>query len=553
MIFVFTILFFSCQPKKKSYPILEILVPKYPEPIYLFSFPGREVDEPKKRVVLDHILKRINDSKFQIQVYAYSLNHPEILDALKRAKEKGVELSFLLDSEKEYSELKELGFPIKVWKESGLQHIKAMVFDKTFLFLGTGNFSRYGLTHDWNGYIDIPLSETEYEDIIGELELRKSNYLLFLSKFQFLFSPQNGKLIQNFILDAIEKTQYSVKVLSFDHFDVIFSHVLKEASARSVQVEMVHNRPLDAEGKYLAEEIFVSRSQIYTDGNTDRVFEEGNPFPEGGLLHHKTILIDNEILLTGSYNYSQSARDKNREIFLVTKDKKAVEEFKMEFDRIKNKSYPETMIFYNPSPKIESPQEGEFPFFCEDQPIAPGVYEMGEGIFHSYLYFSSESNCIDFRKKHSISTGYSSFFSSPGKEFPLLWKEYNFFPRLGAKRFLQKNFKSLKKATPLEIEFVKREGLKRSFRIKNAGENKRFLLIANRSYTEIETNESGEFFLEPDTDNWEQALLVSNTSEEADFVCLQKKDNVSQSLSFLLGQLWLKTEYLKERPCYKIP
>jgi len=549
LVFIFFILFSFCNTKKRDYLLLSSLIETKKEPVYLFSYPGRETPQNLKRNVLEYIINKINNSKFKIEIYAYSFNHPEILQALSEAKKRGVKISFLLDSRKDYKELLELGFSLRIWKNSGLHHIKAMVFDEKSLFLGTGNFSRYGLTHDWNGYIDIPLSASEYQEIIEQLETKKSYYLSFISKFQVLFSPENGKLIQNYIFETLEDSKFSIKILSFDHFDTILSHVLKQASARGVSLEIIQNRPLDEEGKYLAEEIFFSNSQVYFDGNTDRIFLEGKDFPEGGLLHHKTILVDDKILLTGSYNYSQSARDKNREIFLITNDKKAVEEFNLEFERIKQKSYPESMKFYNIENLSSLEISGSFPVFCQKNSIPVGIFEIGEGIFHSFLYFSKEYDCIDFHKKNNISSGYSAFVSSGKNEFPIIWNEYNFFPRYGNNKFFTKFFSKLETAYFFKLELIKKEPDTYTFKAKELEKFSHLFLVSNKTYKNISLDQ-GQFSID-DIKNLEEAILVSSFSREVWFTCIQKKETLSPRLSYLLGRLWLKTEAKKENSCYK--
>ncbi len=547
---IFFLLFLSfCNTKKQDYILLSSLIQMEKEPLYFFSYPGRESPESLKRNVLEHILNKIQNSKFKIEVYAYSFNHPEILQALSEAKKRGVKISFLLDSQKDYKELLELGFSLRIWKGSGLHHIKAIVFDESSIFLGTGNFSRYGLTHDWNGYIDIPLSASEYQEIIEQLETKKSYYLSFISKFQVLFSPENGKLIQNYIFETLEDSKLSIKILSFDHFDTILSHILKQASARSVSLEIIQNRPLDEEGKYLAEEIFFSNSQVYFDGNTDRIFLEGSNFPEGGLLHHKTILVDDKILLTGSYNYSQSARDKNREFFLITNDKKAIEEFNLEFERIKKKSYPESMKFYNRENLSNLEISGNFPKFCEKNLIPAGIFEIGEGVFHSYLYFSKEYNCIDFKNKHNISSGYSAFVSSGKNEFPIIWNEYNFSPRYGNNKFFTKEFSKLETAYFFELELIKKEPDTYTFKAKELDKFSHLFLVSNKTYKNLSLDQ-GKFIID-DIKNLEEAILVSAFSREVWFTCIQKQEALSPRLSYLLGRLWLKTKSKKENSCYK--
>lgn len=51
-------------------------------------------------------------------------------------------------------------------------------------------------------------------------------------------------------------------------------------------------------------------------------------------MHHKFALIDGETLLTGSYNWTRSAANRNRENILITDDPHAFSSFQQEFDRL---------------------------------------------------------------------------------------------------------------------------------------------------------------------------------------------------------------------------
>lgn len=51
-------------------------------------------------------------------------------------------------------------------------------------------------------------------------------------------------------------------------------------------------------------------------------------------MHHKFALFDGKYLLTGSYNWTRSAAERNHENVMITTDKKAYKSFAKEFDRL---------------------------------------------------------------------------------------------------------------------------------------------------------------------------------------------------------------------------
>jgi phosphatidylserine/phosphatidylglycerophosphate/cardiolipin synthase-like enzyme len=57
-------------------------------------------------------------------------------------------------------------------------------------------------------------------------------------------------------------------------------------------------------------------------------------------MHHKVIIIDDSIVITGSYNFSRSAEEYNDENVLILYDVKVSEEYLLEFKRIYEKSIP---------------------------------------------------------------------------------------------------------------------------------------------------------------------------------------------------------------------
>jgi phosphatidylserine/phosphatidylglycerophosphate/cardiolipin synthase-like enzyme len=51
-------------------------------------------------------------------------------------------------------------------------------------------------------------------------------------------------------------------------------------------------------------------------------------------MHHKFMIVDGELVVTGSYNWSTAAEDRNDENFVVIRDKAVVDRFTQEFNRL---------------------------------------------------------------------------------------------------------------------------------------------------------------------------------------------------------------------------
>jgi phosphatidylserine/phosphatidylglycerophosphate/cardiolipin synthase-like enzyme len=55
-------------------------------------------------------------------------------------------------------------------------------------------------------------------------------------------------------------------------------------------------------------------------------------------MHHKFMVIDGEIVVTGSYNWSAAAEERNDENLVVIRDRGVAEAFEREFERIWSQS-----------------------------------------------------------------------------------------------------------------------------------------------------------------------------------------------------------------------
>jgi phosphatidylserine/phosphatidylglycerophosphate/cardiolipin synthase-like enzyme len=51
-------------------------------------------------------------------------------------------------------------------------------------------------------------------------------------------------------------------------------------------------------------------------------------------MHHKVIVIDGGLLITGSYNFSRSAEERNDENVLFIFSPELADQYRMEFERV---------------------------------------------------------------------------------------------------------------------------------------------------------------------------------------------------------------------------
>jgi phosphatidylserine/phosphatidylglycerophosphate/cardiolipin synthase-like enzyme len=95
---------------------------------------------------------------------------------------------------------------------------------------------------------------------------------------------------------------------------------------------------VDAKNKGVEVKVIMEEENAYVQGSDYRMLKEagvdvrldGNP----ALMHHKFMIVDGELVVTGSYNWSTAAEDRNDENFVVIRDKEVVDRFTQEFNRL---------------------------------------------------------------------------------------------------------------------------------------------------------------------------------------------------------------------------
>ncbi|TGK78517.1 PLD-like domain protein [Leptospira noumeaensis] len=395
-ILCFSNIFFCKNPKAKD--LSSLFFPAAPVTELYFSYPGRDIAEEKKRLVKDVLLSEIRKAKISIRAYLYSIDDYEIISELYLKKRMGVQIQLFGDKEEDYSELESFGLEIKRWSGSGIHHTKIWIIDKTRVFMGTGNFTTHGLLTDHNVYWTQNISEKESFEMISTLEGKNPRGFFQLGFLRYYTSPEAGLEIQQQLLDAVDQAQHSIKYLIYSHYDPVLSLKLLEANKRGVRVEGIYNSPMSTnpEGIFLSKSLSFP-SQIWEDGNVDFVYKNDRYL--GGLLHHKTMIIDDKIVYTGSYNFSVSARDKNKEVFVRMEHPTVANEFLMEWKRIlwmSNSVTNPTLSSEQTNPNADSDLK-----FYSIQRFQNSLFQTNV-LFNSDGYFDTNSNALSSAYKQSM-------------------------------------------------------------------------------------------------------------------------------------------------------
>jgi phosphatidylserine/phosphatidylglycerophosphate/cardiolipin synthase-like enzyme len=140
------------------------------------------------------------------------------------------------------------------------------------------------------------------------------------SPIEVYFSPQDGTL--EHILSAVNSAQESVDFLAYSFTSDELAQALIERSNAGVTVRGVFDRDQYHSNSGTEYET------LHTAGLD--VGLDANP----RLMHHKVIIIDGKVVITGSYNFSNNAEQYNDENTLIIHDPKIAADYQSEFQHI---------------------------------------------------------------------------------------------------------------------------------------------------------------------------------------------------------------------------
>ena len=322
--------------------------------ISTFSATGLNVFFQSKRAKIDgkalsQLVKFIQGAKHSLDVAIYDMRNPDVLKALKGMSTK-VQLHILYDAGKaggnsttvdpkvsttaqaiNAAGLKALAQPVKE-KGGHLMHDKFIVRDGASVWSGSGNFTNGGLLLQDNNFftMDSPTIAAAYSKMFGDLSSpgHTASHTTGVTT-----SPTKIK-----IGNISVTISFSTEVGATEAIEVAVQNRLKGAKKIRVIAMLVSDpgilasllalKKKDIKGVLDPHEMKVVMKNNATDpkfwfANGDPRFVAANSHAFNGkgdqndFMHNKVMIIDDKVVITGSYNFSENAEanDENLLIF----------------------------------------------------------------------------------------------------------------------------------------------------------------------------------------------------------------------------------------------
>ena len=279
----------------------------------------------------------IDSAQESVDVAVFEIDLVRVADALVRAHQRGLEVRVVTDSDyaEELGPERLLAAQIPVVFDGGepFMHNKFVVIDERQVWTGSWNLTENGTYRNNNNIVVVD------SNLLAENYTAEFNEMFVGGKFG-ASSPDDtphltidiaGVQVENFfeaegnvrarILQLVEGAQSSIDVLAFVFTDDDIASAIIARHRAGVPVRIV-----------------VETRNVDTDGSDVAAFQkagialltDGNPY----MMHHKVIVIDGTVVITGSYNFSRSAADSNDENVLILHSPEIAGQYLEEFERV---------------------------------------------------------------------------------------------------------------------------------------------------------------------------------------------------------------------------
>lgn len=307
----------------------------------------------------EKLIAYINDAQKSIHIAAFEFNLTPVAEALIQAHKRGVDVRWVTDDEYgidadeeeghgQFAMLEKAGIEIKDDGRGALMHNKFWIFDGKTVWTGSTNVTENCNFRNNNNVIVIKSSqvaamyEREFDEMWdGEFgptspsTVDQQSTTIEGTPVQVLFAAEDEAI--SHIIPLVEGAKKSIRVMAFSFtHDGLGQAVLSRAKAGMDVRGIFETRGSETEYSELSILYCAARSTKLEVS----VRQDGNP----GTFHHKVIVIDGEIVITGSLNFSENADDSNDENVVIVTNKDIAALYLQEFERRWNEATVPTEI-----------------------------------------------------------------------------------------------------------------------------------------------------------------------------------------------------------------
>lgn len=277
----------------------------------------------KPPVMYKDFLADLAAAKSTIDIAVFDIDLPELRDALLVAAKRGVTVRVAYDDTnladarvaQLIGALQDANITVVADEREPFMHEKIAAIDDTIVWTGSWNMTfndTYRNNNSMLRFVNRTMATMYHQEVDqlvnGNFGVNKVSYAPYPTidlpdgELTYFFSPVDD--INKFVVAEIKAAKKSVRFMAFSYTDKAISQAMIAAHKRNLVVQGV-----------------MEKQNVRGTGSAWPALESAGVdiLPDGScyIMHHKTIIIDDEIVITGSYNFTKSAEQSNDENLLI--------------------------------------------------------------------------------------------------------------------------------------------------------------------------------------------------------------------------------------------
>ena len=251
----------------------------------------------------------------------YDMSHENITAALISARTRNVTVRLVLDRKNEVNASAPYEFS-RIAVSSGLMHHKFCVIDKRYVTTGSMNPTRRGAHVNRNNLVLLDSRSLarqygeEFEELWEGEWPGRPTLGAGSGNVGLWFCPEDD--CRDAIVSEVRNAESEVRVMVFSFTDAALGTELILAHYRNVSVKVLFDVRQNLK--------YSQMPRLALQGIGTRTLSGK------GFLHHKVWLIDNETVITGSFNPSANAIRRNEENVIIIRDRELAARYLGEFE-----------------------------------------------------------------------------------------------------------------------------------------------------------------------------------------------------------------------------
>lgn len=313
-----------------------------------FANPPVDAADP----IAPRLVTVIDGAQHTLDAAFFQVDHPGVIEAFVRAKQRGVAIRFVTDADyfndprysAGYQTMVAAGIPVVPDKRSAFMHSKFMVVDGQAVWTGSYNLlaqDKATFDHADNvvyirskqlAAVHTEQFEQLFAGAFGTAKKDAGDHDVFVDgvHFEVYFGPTDH--LRDHALAALGASRQSVHFLMFSFFQTDVGNLLIQSARRGVDVRGV----FDVSSKTSAGSQYAPFVAAGLDMRT------ANPTGPGVFLHDKILVIDSTLttaaVITGSPNVSDSAYGSNDEAMYVIHNRAIAAKFEATYQLFYDRS-----------------------------------------------------------------------------------------------------------------------------------------------------------------------------------------------------------------------